>query len=618
MRGHFILSNGDVELESIQVQDGYTLSATALKVNSPLGTTSPATIDTIKFTGASNGTYTLTSNLLAEPSVTGGSVTMNSVNAVRLVVTASIGGLVELVPQDGINMTTAETAIVGSVQQAPVNGIVTYQISMKKGWYPVISSDVKKPDGTIETIGVIATGNWTIPTTGGITAVPENDLLTWTVKITTNANSGKLALDCDAMPGAAIVNIPDGVTVDEPRSFVSLGSYTNKGVPQTFKAEFIVDVQEDYQLLKGTNCEYMTVEGWPNATKNIVGVADGSWSVQIASQSNRVGGAQVYLQSEPLHTVKLVVPDELKDHVTITGKDLGYAGSGVPAGVSTISATSFTVRVDDGWELTETDTWKQTDGNGLPGFANVNNIVVGPTSDKNVFTVTAGDVRGDAIITLGARESVSASAILRSNSGDIFVVEQDSVPAVDGSASFHVYVTNGMGIIKRNPADLSVTLKMVKDNDAARKDGMTAYVVTVSGIANRLVPVEVDVLDLIQAPLTANGTALTGPDGYIIAGRPGGAIMAASVYGYEATIIGSSGANSTHFATLVNGEIAVKDINVLKGYKPVGTSGIRFVEGSTTSDYTAWSVYVTPNAGDLTSSNKLDKDITRTFELVSR
>jgi len=52
----FAMPNGDVELESIQVQDGYTLSATALKVNSPLGTTSSATIGTIKFTGASNGT----------------------------------------------------------------------------------------------------------------------------------------------------------------------------------------------------------------------------------------------------------------------------------------------------------------------------------------------------------------------------------------------------------------------------------------------------------------------------------------------------------------------------------------------------------------------------------
>ena len=617
----FAAPNGDFELKDIQLQDGYTLIADAKKVTN--SSTTPvtvgvATVDTIKFTKADNGTYTLTSNLLAETSVSGYATdSMDDMNAVRVIVKASIGNLVELVPQSGINMTTAGTTIVSNTQQAPVNGTVTYQLSMKKGFYPVISSNVKKPDGTAETLGVIQSSDWSISTTNGISVTPENDRLTWTVSISTNA-SGKLALDCDAMPGAAIVNVPTGVAVDEPRSFVSLASYNNKGVPATFKAEFIVEVQEDYQLL---NASCTTVEGWPQANKTITRGVDGSWTVEIVSISNTVGGAQVYLQSEKLHSVQLIIPEELQEHVTI-GKSIGYAGE--TNGRSTIDSVTFTLLVDDGWELTEAGTWKQTDGMGL-GYSNATmshtagSLIFG----KREYTVTASDVKGDAIITVGARSSVSASAILRSNSGDISIVEQGSVEAVNGVATFHVYVTNGMGIILASAMDPSVELQVVKDSEAEPRTGMTAYIVEASGIRNGLVPVNVEVKDLIQVPLTVNGDGNTGTvadrkDGYVITGRPGGAIMEASVYGYEAVIIGDGGLNSNHWGNFAAGKVGVKDINILKGYKPVGTSGIGFSKGSTSGDYTVWSVEVTPNPGDVDITyNTLAKDVSRTFEIVS-
>lgn len=429
------------------------------------------------------------------------------------------------------------------------------------------------------------------------------------------------------MPGAAIVDIPTGVTVDEPRSFVALGSWGANGVPSKYKAEFVVDVREDYQLL---NADHTTVEGWPEAVKTISQNSDGSWTVKIVSKDKYVGGAQIKLQSEELYSVQLIVPDDIKDHVRISGKELGYAGSSANGHGSTITTTSFTVLVDEGWELTEANTWKQTDDNGFDNYNNATMSHNGPAGGghRDEYTVTASDVRGNAIVTLAARESVSASAILRgtgANSGDISIMEQGSVEAINGVSTFHVYVTNGMGIVRAAGVDASIALKMTVDKSAPRKDGMTAYVVEASGIRNRLVPVDVEIKDLIGR-LTENGDhpkTAGSKDGYIIAGRPGGAIMEASVYGFEATIIGyaASGADkdSSHYGEFNGSTVSVKNVYVLAGYTPVPTSAIEFTldaRDTSVAGYTAWSVNVTPNPGDV-YGNVLQDDIARTFEVVS-
>ena len=174
-------------------------------------------------------------------------------------------------------------------------------------------------------------------------------------------------------------------------------------------------------------------------------------------------------------------------------------------------------------------------------------------------------------------------------------------------STFHVYVTNGMGIIKAAGVDASIGLKMTVDKSAPRKDGMTAYVVEASGIRNRLVPVDVEIKDLIEH-LTKNGDypkAAGSKDGYIIAGRPGGAIMEASVYGFEATIIGyaANGADkgNSHYGEFSGSTVGVKSVYVLTGYTPVPTSAIEFTldaGAASIAGYTAWSVNVTPNPGD--------------------
>ena len=99
--------------------------------------------------------------------------------------------------------------------------------------------------------------------------------------------------------------------------------------------------------------------------------------------------------------------------------------------------------------------------------------------------------------------------------------------------------------------------------------------------------------------------------------------MEASVYGFEATIIGyaAGGADkgNYHYGEFSGSTVGVKSVYVLTGYTPVPTSAIEFTldaGAASIAGYTAWSVNVTPNPGDV-DNGVLNLDIARTFEVVS-
>ena len=291
--------NNEFTLEDVLVENGYVPTLRVTR-GSTDGVASNTTVEVIP----ENGSYTIKGST--------GEYKNNAV-VINVYVSATMNNEVQLVPQNTAIMAQGDAEILNGDHQVISNGTATFEISLNKGFYPVIEMTTD------------ASGN---PTNGAAVlngvrldekaARLENNKVTWTVKVNVT-KPGHMSLDCAALPAVTMGPLPAGVTIDETRTIVSaVDDATVDYAPKQFKASFVVEVAEDYKLLND-----VLVQGWPlpspvpnpNTYRVITKNSDGTYTIEVTSVDTEVTNATVSLRSEKLFYAQMLVPEELQEFV---------------------------------------------------------------------------------------------------------------------------------------------------------------------------------------------------------------------------------------------------------------------------------------------------------------